>query len=113
MVEVGKAFFTNTMATAFNDPRLTLMIDDAARYLQNEGKGQNYDVIICDSSDPVGPAEVLFQSAFFMSMRDALSPTGVICTQGKYEYNNIIVYTYITYMLFAYIFIVLVYIYYM
>jgi spermidine synthase len=50
------------------------MFDDAARYLKNEGKSQGYDVIICDSSDPVGPAEVLFQPEFFTSMRDALAP---------------------------------------
>ena len=69
------------------------MFDDAARYLNNEGnnltswfnenkitlfpgKGQGYDVIICDSSDPVGPADVLFKPEFFLSMREALSPTG-------------------------------------
>lgn len=50
------------------------MFDDAARYLKNEGKSQNYDVIICDSSDPVGPAEVLFQPEFFTSMKEALAP---------------------------------------
>ena len=30
------------------------MYDDAARYLREEGGKQGYDVIICDSSDPVG-----------------------------------------------------------
>lgn len=65
------------------------MFDDAARYLKNEGKTQNYDVIICDSSDPVGPAEVLFQPEFFTSMRDALSPTGVLCTQGECQWLHL------------------------
>jgi len=83
VVEVGKAFFANTLSTTFGDPRLKLMFDDAARYLKQEGKQQGYDVIICDSSDPVGPAEVLFQPEFFLSMKDALAPGGVICTQGE------------------------------
>ena len=62
---------------------MTLLFDDAARYLREDGPGKNYDVIICDSSDPVGPADVLFQSTFFESMKSALNPaTGVICTQG-------------------------------
>lgn len=74
------------MATAFDDPRLKLIIDDAARFLREEGPGQNYDVIICDSSDPVGPADVLFQPDFFLSMHNALSPTGIICTQGTQEF---------------------------
>jgi Spermine/spermidine synthase domain len=56
--ESGKAFFKDTVSTSFDDPRLTLIYDDAARYLREEGKTEGYDVIICDSSDPVGPAEV-------------------------------------------------------
>ena len=83
-MEVGKQYFSKSMATAFDDPRVKLIIDDAARFLREEGPGQNYDVIICDSSDPVGPADVLFQPAFFQSMRDALRPgSGVVCTQGQ------------------------------
>jgi spermidine synthase len=87
---VGKKFFGKTMATAFEDPRVKLFIDDAARYLREEGAGQNYDVIICDSSDPVGPADVLFQPEFFLSMKNALNPaTGVICTQGECQWLHL------------------------
>ena len=90
MVEVGKKFFSKTLATAFDDSRVKLFIDDAARYLREEGAGQNYDVIICDSSDPVGPADVLFQPEFFLSMKNALRPeTGVICTQGECQWLHL------------------------
>lgn len=89
VVEVGKKFFSSTLSTAFDDPRLKLMFDDAARYLREEGKGQNYDVIICDSSDPVGPAEVLFQPEFFLTMKEALAPGGVICTQGECQWLHL------------------------
>jgi len=61
----------------------SLLIIFITRYLREEGKLQGYDVIICDSSDPVGPAETLFQPEFFLSMREALSPGGVICTQAE------------------------------
>eukprot|EP01038_Epipyxis_sp_PR26KG_P011637 gene11637-15587_t len=89
VVEIGKKYFSNSLSTAFNDPRLTLMFDDAARYLSEEGRGQNYDVIICDSSDPVGPADVLFKPEFFLSMKNALSPTGVISTQGECQWLHL------------------------
>lgn len=90
VVEVGKQYFSKSMATAFDDPRVKLIIDDAARFLREEGPGQNYDVIICDSSDPVGPADVLFQPAFFQSMRDALRPgSGVLCTQGECQWLHL------------------------
>jgi spermidine synthase len=60
------------------------MFDDAARYIKEEGSLQQYDVIICDSSDPVGPADVLFQPEFFLSLRNACNPqNGIICTQGE------------------------------
>jgi spermidine synthase len=35
--EVSKKYFRETLSTSFDDPRLTLMYDDAARYLVNEG----------------------------------------------------------------------------
>ena len=40
-------------------------------------------MIICDSSDPVGPAEALFKPEFFLSMKNALGAGGIICTQGE------------------------------
>lgn len=90
VVEIGKKYFSTTLSTAFNDSRVKLFFDDAARYLANEGKGQNYDVIICDSSDPVGPADVLFKPEFFQSMKDALTPNkGVICTQGECQWLHL------------------------
>ena len=83
VVDVCKHFYPTTLATNFDDPRLTLMFDDAARYLREEGASNKYDVIIVDSTDPVGPAETLFESKFFSSLNDALAPGGVVCTQGE------------------------------
>ena len=48
------------MATGFADPRVRLHITDGIKWVQDAEEG-TYDAIIVDSSDPVGPAEVLFQ----------------------------------------------------
>lgn len=48
------------MAVGFSDPRVTVNICDGIKFTQDAEEG-TYDVIIVDSSDPVGPAEVLFQ----------------------------------------------------
>lgn len=80
--DVSKRFFPETMATAFGDPRLTLLHMDAAEFLKAEDH-EYYDIIIVDSSDPVGPAETLFKPAFYESMAGALAPGGVVCTQGE------------------------------
>ncbi|KAF9540736.1 spermidine synthase, partial [Agrocybe pediades] len=56
-------------------------IGDGFKFLaDNEG---TYDVIITDSSDPVGPAESLFQKPYFQLLHDALTPGGHISTQGE------------------------------
>lgn len=81
--EVSKKYLPNLSDGAFDDPRLKLIIDDAAKYLREEGPKEQFDVIICDSSDPVGPAEVLFKPEFFESMKNALGPQGVLSTQGE------------------------------
>ena len=48
------------MAIGFDDPRVTVDITDGIKFVKEAAEG-TYDAIIVDSSDPVGPAEVLFQ----------------------------------------------------
>lgn len=79
VVRVAKEFFGNSTATGFSDPRLTLIHDDAAKYVAEAD--QKYDIIIVDSSDPVGPAESLFKPEFYEAMASALAPGGIISTQ--------------------------------
>lgn len=57
--DVAKQFFPQ-MAVGFDDPRVQVHITDGIKYVQ-EAAENSFDVIIVDSSDPVGPAEVLFQ----------------------------------------------------
>lgn len=79
--EVSKKYFANSMATAFNDPRLQLHYMDAAVYMK--AHKAEFDVIIVDSSDPVGPAETLYTSDFYTDMNNALRGNGIVCTQGE------------------------------
>lgn len=44
---------------------------------------KKFDIIIVDSSDPVGPAESLYKKEFYESMSQVLSDSGIICTQGE------------------------------
>jgi spermidine synthase len=85
VIEVAKEFFSETLATSFDDPRVTIVNQDAAEFLrvQNESDRKGYDVIIADSSDPVGPAESLFDPAFYEQMHEALDDGGIICAQGE------------------------------
>jgi spermidine synthase len=89
VVEVSKEFFSTSTATHFGDNRLTLIFDDAAQFIKTDPRAGNYDVIICDSSDPVGPAESLFEPAFFESMAKVLAPGGVFSTQGECQWLHL------------------------
>jgi len=80
VIEVSKKYLP-TVSTHFDDPRLKLHIDDGCKFL--ESKENEFDVIIVDSSDPVGPAEVLFEKPFYQAMRKALRDGGIVCTQAE------------------------------
>ena len=72
MCEVSRKYLGTSTATSFGDARLTLVHQDAAEYVK--GKADEYDVVIVDSSDPVGPAETLFTSTFYRALRGAMRP---------------------------------------
>ena len=54
-----------------NDPRAELLFDDGIAYMKNCAPG-SIDIVIVDSTDPVGPAEGLFNKSFYDSCFRAL-----------------------------------------
>lgn len=80
VIRVSKQFLPH-MSSLLNDPRVTVFVGDGFKFLADNTS--TYDVIITDSSDPVGPAASLFQKPYFELLRDALTPGGHISTQGE------------------------------
>jgi len=69
------------MAKGFKDPRVNLVIGDGLAYMkQNKA---SYDVIITDSSDPVGPAETLFGKEYYQLVKSCLKSGGIACSQAE------------------------------
>lgn len=87
VVDVAKKYFSDVTATSFDDPRVQLVFDDAAKFV--ETRPATYDVVIVDSSDPVGPAETLFTSTFYAALKRALRPGGIICNQGECQWLHL------------------------
>ncbi|KAJ7943624.1 Spermidine synthase [Quillaja saponaria] len=81
VVDVSKQFFPD-VAVGYEDPRVTLHIGDGVAFLKAVPEG-TYDAVIVDSSDPIGPAQELFEKPFFASVAKALRPGGVVCTQAE------------------------------
>lgn len=69
----------NRGGTVYDDPRTNLVIEDAFVYLNREQR--RYDVIICDSTDPIGAGEILFSREFYALCERSLNPGGVMSLQ--------------------------------
>ena len=69
---------------AFEDPRAELVVGDGVEYIKNTG--EKFDVIIVDSTDPVGPAKMLFSEEFYRNVFNALNERGLMITQAGSVY---------------------------
>ncbi|MBN1549301.1 polyamine aminopropyltransferase [Candidatus Babeliales bacterium] len=85
VINICKRHFPE-LTKAYNDPRVTIVIDDAAAYVAT--KKDYFDVICVDSTDPIGPGIVLFEVPFYENMRDALTEDGIAVAQGESMYYH-------------------------
>lgn len=80
VIRISKQFLPG-MAVGFEHPKAKVHVGDGFEFLK--AHKNEFDVIITDSSDPVGPAEVLFQKGYFELLNEALREDGIICSQGE------------------------------
>lgn len=83
VVAAARRFFPG-LSCALDDPRAELIVTDGAEHVR--GERGSFDVIIVDSTDPVGPAVKLFQPDFYRAIHDALTPEGLFVAQCKSPY---------------------------
>jgi spermidine synthase len=70
------------LCSANDDPRATLYFGDGIAWMKNAPEA-SLDVVIIDSTDPVGPAEGLFGKAFYLDCLRALRPGGLLVQQSE------------------------------
>jgi len=80
VIELSKRYLPELSDGAFDDPKAEVIIADGLAYLT--GTDRQFDVIIVDSTDPIGPGEVLFSEGFYAACRRRLTPGGVVVTQN-------------------------------
>lgn len=80
VVDLCLKYMPEISAGAFDDPRADLVITDGVKFVVETDK--RFDVIIVDSTDPVGPGEVLFSESFYAGCRSCLKDGGVLVTQN-------------------------------
>lgn len=80
VVEVSRQFFPQ-VAGSFDDPRAHLHIADGFDFVKTSDRA--YDVIIVDSSDPIGPSEKLFSVDFYLDLDRILKSDGMVVVQSE------------------------------
>ncbi|MFA0964315.1 polyamine aminopropyltransferase [Roseivirga sp. BDSF3-8] len=87
VVEASKLHLP-AISKSLDDSRLTLKIDDGIKYV-NECADEAFDLVIVDSTDPVGPSEGLFTKEFYQQVHRILTSDGIMITQSESpRFNN-------------------------
>jgi spermidine synthase len=80
VIELARTHLPELSNGAFDDPRLEVVIGDGKDYAASSER--RFDLVIVDSTDPIGPGEALFTPAFYADCRRLLRPGGIIVTQN-------------------------------
>jgi len=64
---------------AFDDPRVEIVIGDGARYVATSK--ENFDIILVDSTDRIGPAIKLYSKKFYEACKNRLGKNGILVNQ--------------------------------
>lgn len=87
--------FLPSIAGALDDPRVDIQVRDGAAYIAEIARGSGveaegpkqsdskFDVILIDSTDPIGPGGHLFTKEFYTHVLQALTENGVVANQSE------------------------------
>ncbi len=80
VVDFSKEHFPEFTKPVLGNKRFDLVIDDGMNYVATTDR--RFDVIIVDSTDPVGPGKILFSPRFYAACKRCMKPGGVMVTQN-------------------------------
>lgn len=84
VVILSKKYLPQT-ASKLDDSRVNLHFKDGLDFVKKTNPG-TYDLILVDSTDPIGPGEGLFTTEFYSNCYKALSDTGILINQHESPY---------------------------
>ena len=80
VIDASKAHFPKYYQ--FDNPKLSLHIDDGIEYVK-QCAAEQFDLVIIDGSDPAGPAEGLFSESFYKDVHRILNKDGMVALQSE------------------------------
>lgn len=70
-----------TIAGKLDDPRVEILVEDAIEYIKD--KENEFDIVLIDSTDPMGPGEGLFTEEFYTNVKKSLKKGGIVAAQSE------------------------------
>ncbi|MBC7093014.1 polyamine aminopropyltransferase [Candidatus Bipolaricaulota bacterium] len=80
VIDASREHLPSVHYGSFDDPRVRIVVSPGETFLPEHP--DTYDVILVDSTDPIGPGKALFQAEFLAACRRALRLGGVIALQA-------------------------------
>lgn len=73
--------FLPTIAGELDNPKVEVLVQDAIEYIKD--KKDEFDIVLIDSTDPMGPGEGLFTEEFYTNVRKSLKKGGIVAAQSE------------------------------
>lgn len=80
VVDAARKYFPG-VSCELDNPRVTVLYEDGIKFIQ--GKENVYDLILIDSTDPIGPGEGLFTTEFYHNCYKTLTEKGILINQNE------------------------------
>jgi len=80
VVQVCRKYFPK-IAGSFQNPKLKLKIEDGVKFVKDSS--EKFDVVLVDSTDPLGPAKALFKAPFYKDVYSLLKEDGILVAQAE------------------------------
>jgi len=80
VVDASREFFP-TISCELDNPKVNVLFEDGVKFVMD--KNNFYDLILIDSTDPIGPGEGLFTTEFYNNCFNALTDEGILVNQNE------------------------------
>ncbi|TNF34190.1 MAG: polyamine aminopropyltransferase [Gammaproteobacteria bacterium] len=80
VIDLCKQYFPAHSDGAFDHPKAHIVIGDGIEFVNTTD--ERFDIILSDSTDPMGPGEVLFTERFYQGVARCLNPGGIFAAQN-------------------------------
>ncbi|MGI5879322.1 MAG: polyamine aminopropyltransferase [Syntrophomonadaceae bacterium] len=85
VITASRDFFPG-LSCAFDHPKAEVIVEDGIEFVKNHTA--EFDIILVDSTEPVGPAVELFSASFYKSAAAALKDDGMLVVQSESPFFN-------------------------